>query len=120
MRALLIALIFAVGTACQATAAEFEKGQELYSSYCAECHGADGKAGQGYGTPIWGEGTLIKKFATAKGLFEYLQFLMPFDDPSKITDEQRWTIISFMLAEHGAIERGKAVDPSNAAEIVIP
>lgn len=120
MRAVFIALIFAAGTACQAAAQEYEKGQELYKSSCAECHGADGKAGTGYGTPIWGEGTLIKKFTTAQGLFEYLQYLMPFDDPSKVTDEQRWSIISFMLAEHGAIERGKAVNPANAAEIVIP
>jgi hypothetical protein len=44
----------------------------------------------------------LSKFATTKGLFEYLQMLMPFDNPSKINDEQKTAIVAFMAVMHGA------------------
>ena len=51
--------------------------------------------------PIWGPGQDIKKFQTAKGLFEYLQMLMPFDDPNKIGDVEKTAITSFLMVKNG-------------------
>jgi len=93
-----------------AAAEQFKKGEELYKEHCALCHGADGRKGQGYDTPIWGPGTQIQKYATSKGLFEYIQLLMPFDDPLKVNDEQKWAILQYMLANHGAISRDQKTD----------
>jgi hypothetical protein len=53
------------------------------------------------------------------GLFEYNQMLMPFDDPSRLTDEQKWAIVAFLLASHGAIPATAEVGASGAAGIAI-
>jgi len=66
------------------------------------CHGVNGRDANVFPRPIWGPGADLSKFSTTKGLFEYLQMLMPFDDPSKINDEQKTAIVAFMAVQHGA------------------
>ncbi len=99
--------------------AQVREGARLYAEACAICHGQDGRRGAGYQTPIWGEGAQIRRFETAMGLFEYNQMLMPFDDPSRLTDEQKWAIVAFLLASHGAIPATAEVGASGAAGIAI-
>ncbi len=53
--------------------------------------------------PIWGPGHDIGKFGTAKGLFEYLQMLMPFDDPAKLDDRQKTAVTAYMLVRNGTL-----------------
>ena len=113
-------LLMAAGATGQtALSPQVAEGQRLYAEYCAACHGEDGRRGAGFQTPIWGERTQIRKFSTAFGLFEYNQMMMPFDDPAKLTDEQKWAIVAYMLANHGAIARDATLDPGRAAEITI-
>jgi mono/diheme cytochrome c family protein len=100
--------------------AQINNGRALYAEHCAQCHGADGKRGAGFQTPIWGQGTMIgTKFGHAQGLFEYMQMLMPFQDPSLLTDEQKLAVIAYMLSHHGAIPRSGEVTASNMAGIPI-
>ena len=56
--------------------------------------------------PIWGPGHDIAKFGHAKGLFEYLQLMMPFDDPSKLNDSQKTAIVAYMLVQNGTLRPG--------------
>jgi cytochrome c len=95
------------------------QGKALYGEFCTQCHGADGKRGEGFQTPIWGSGTQISKFETAQALFEYHQMMMPFNDPTLMTDDQKWAVVAFLLANHGAIKPGDSVSPANAAAIAI-
>ncbi|MFN3449122.1 MAG: c-type cytochrome [Roseococcus sp.] len=113
-------LLLAAGAAGQpGLSPQIAEGQRLYAEHCALCHGADGRRGEGFQTPIWGERTQIRKFNTAFGLFEYNQMMMPFDDPSKLSDEQKWAVVAYILANHGAIARDATLDPARAAEIAI-
>ena len=125
MRALLLAapvlgaaIPLALG-AGPAPSPQIAEGARLYAEHCALCHGADGRRGEGFQTPIWGERTQIRKFNTAFGLFEYNQMLMPFDDPSKLTDEQKWAVVAYILANHGTIPRDATLDPAQAKNIPI-
>jgi mono/diheme cytochrome c family protein len=114
----------AVAMACLSPAAAQEspqiaQGKTLYGQFCTQCHGADGKRGEGYQTPIWGPGSLIAKFENAQGLFEYHQMLMPFNDPALMNDEQKLAVVAFLLANHGAIGQGDSITPANASSIAI-
>lgn len=61
--------------------------------------------------PIWGPGHDIGKFGTAKGLFEYLQLLMPFDDPSKLNDQQKTAVAAYILARNGSLAASGSLPP---------
>jgi len=79
-------------------------GAQLYQKNCALCHGAKGRDATVFPRPIWGAGHDIGKFANAKGLFEYVQLLMPFDDPTKIDDAGKTAIVGYMLVRNGSLK----------------
>jgi cytochrome c len=114
-----LAIVASAATGQPAVSPQIAEGQRLYAENCAACHGEDGRRGVAFQTPIWGERTQIRKFGTAFGLFEYNQMMMPFDDPTRLTDEQKWAIVAYMLANHGTIARNATLDPATAATVRI-
>lgn len=114
-----LVLVAAAATGQPALSPQVAEGQRLYAENCALCHGEDGRRGAGFQTPIWGERTQIGKFSNALGLFEYNQMMMPFDDPTRLTDAQKLAITAYMLANHGAIARNATLDAGNAATVQI-
>lgn len=112
-------LVVAAPTAF-AESPQVAEGARLYAETCAICHGAEGRGGQGYPNPIWGDGAQIRKFAHAQGLFEYNQMLMPFDDPTKLDNDQKWAVVAYILANHGVMAREQEIDPAQARGIAIP
>jgi len=111
--------VSATQPAAAARGSQAALGAELFAKHCSLCHGADGKRGAAFQTPLWGPGTQIAKFGTAQGLFEYNQMLMPFDDPTKLNDEQKWAVTAFLLASHGALPANQALGPANAKTVPI-
>ena len=100
--------------------AQIVRGSTLFKEFCQLCHGADGQKGEGFHTPIWGPQAKIgSKFENVQALFEYMQLTMPFDNPKKIDDKQRWDTIAYMLAKHGTIKSADTLDPARAASIPI-
>lgn len=94
-------------------------GKQIYAQLCTLCHGADGKRGEGFQTPIWGKGSLIAtKFGNAKAMIEYMQ-TMPFNDPNLINDAQRLAVTAYVLAQHGAIPVSAEITPQSAASVSI-
>ncbi|MCM0019469.1 MAG: c-type cytochrome [Tagaea sp.] len=114
-------LAFALLAAFPAAAdqAQLDRGRAIYAEYCALCHGADGRRGQGFQTPIWGPQTQIPKFQNALGLFEYNEVLMPFDGPDKIDEAAKWAVTLYLLVNHGAMRAGQTLSRANAAQIPI-
>jgi mono/diheme cytochrome c family protein len=113
--------LIAYGSASRATgpSRQVQEGKALYEQACKLCHGADGKRGEGFQTPIWGVGSLIaSKFGNAQGLIDYMQ-LMPFNDPASLTDEEKLSIVAFMLSNHGAIPDSGTIEAAKAASIPI-
>lgn len=99
---------------------QVKQGAALFKEHCAKCHGADGRGGEGYGNPLWGEGGVIKKFKTAAELYEYNQLMMPFDNPVAVNDKEKLAIVAFILANQNAIKRNDVIDTSRAKIIKIP
>ena len=98
--------------------AQVLSGAALYQQHCALCHGAKGRDATVFPRPIWGPGHDISKFGNAKGLFEYMQLLMPFDNPAKIDDVAKTAIVAYMLVRNGNLKPGESV-PNGGNQIVI-
>ncbi|HZF80823.1 MAG TPA: c-type cytochrome [Rubrivivax sp.] len=93
-------------------------GAKLYQQHCALCHGAKGRDAAPFPKPIWGPGHDIAKFGNSKGLFEYVQLLMPFDNPAKIDDAAKTAIVAYMLARNGTLKPSASL-PSGRNQIAI-
>lgn len=114
----LVALAGAVPSLAQ-DSAQVAAGKEVYAQFCTLCHGVDGKRGEGFQTPIWGQGSLIaSKFGNVQAMIDYMQ-IMPFNDPALINDTQRLAAIAYVLANHGTIPRSGEIAPQGAAGIPI-
>jgi mono/diheme cytochrome c family protein len=100
---------FAYAGTMASSPALIAKGKASYATNCAMCHGENGRDAAAFPRPIWGQGQDIKKFQTAKGLFDYLQMLMPFDDPNKINNQQKTSITTFMLFKNGDVAANKSM-----------
>jgi mono/diheme cytochrome c family protein len=87
------------------------QGAKLYQEHCALCHGPKGRDASVFPRPIWGSGHDIGKFGTAKGLFEYVQMLMPFDNPAKIDDAAKTAIVAYMLVRNGNLKPDSSMAP---------
>ena len=98
--------------------AQVLSGAALYQQHCALCHGAQGRDATVFPRPIWGPGHDIGKFGNAKGLFEYVQLLMPFDNPAKIDDAAKTAIVAYMLVRNGNLKPGESV-PSGGNQTAI-
>ncbi len=98
--------------------AQVLSGAALYQQHCALCHGAKGRDATVFPRPIWGPGHDIGKFGNAKGLFEYMQLLMPFDNPAKIDDAGKTAIVAYMLVRNGNLKPGDSV-PSGGNQTAI-
>jgi len=113
------ALVAAPSLPAFAESAQITEGARIYAEACAVCHGADGRGGAGYPNPIWGDGAQISKFSHAQGLFEYNQLLMPFDDPTKLDNDEKWAVVVYILANHETIAREDEVSRDEASSIEI-
>ena len=98
--------------------AQVLSGAALYQQHCALCHGAKGRDATVFPRPIWGPGHDIGKFGNAKGLFEYMQLLMPFDNPAKIDDAAKTAIVAYMLVRNSNLKPGDSV-PSGGNQTAI-
>jgi cytochrome c len=103
----------------QPESAQLRMGAKVYAENCAMCHGDQGQGGAAFKFPIKGAGHQLARFKTALGLFEYNQLLMPYDDPGKINDEQKWAVTALMLDRSGLLPAGVVLGPDNARTIEI-
>jgi mono/diheme cytochrome c family protein len=103
----------------EAGSEQFRQGRAVFAEACAICHGETGQGGPGYANPIWGDRAQIAKYRTAQGLFEYHQMLMPFDDPMRLSDDAKWAVTLYVLANHGTMPRDATLDAQNAGSVQI-
>jgi hypothetical protein len=45
---------------------------------------------------------------------------MPFNDPTLLTEEQKWAVTAYVLANHAVLNRGDTLDPAKALQVTIP
>ncbi len=118
--ALALAAAGAHSVHAQAESAQVRHGAQLYAQHCALCHGANGEGGAAFKTPIFGPGHQLSKFKTALGLFEYNQMLMPFDNPARISDQDKLAVVAFQLHRSGLLPPGAVIEMAGTAAIPIP
>ncbi|MGH6770065.1 MAG: c-type cytochrome [Xanthobacteraceae bacterium] len=108
------------------TAAQNERGEELYSGACSHCHGSRlNGAGQPDQppSPAIARATFLRKWAgqTVAALFTYVRTKMPPDNPGSINDQQSIDAIAHMFAVSNMPAGDKELppDPKALAGIVI-
>jgi cytochrome c len=85
------------------TQAQSERGEELYSGACAQCHGLSlngaGQADQPP-SPAIARATFLRKWdgKTVAELFTYVHKTMPTDNPGTLTEQQAIDAIAHMFA----------------------
>lgn len=99
------------------TEAQVARGDEVYGSTCAACHGAEGEGGTG--PAILGAGAPLRGYQTAQGLFDYVSRVMPFDDPGSLSDEEYWDVVAFLLNEQDLLDEGEGPVSADTADQII-
>jgi mono/diheme cytochrome c family protein len=75
-----------------------QKGQKLYATQCASCHGSDLSGGES-APPLAGAGFLSNWTGLTVGdLFERTRVSMPQNDPGKLSRQQNADILAYMLS----------------------
>lgn len=115
LAALFIAAIAAAQPPSSALSPQMQRGADLYQKHCALCHGVEGRDGTVFPRPIWGPGHDLRKFNSARGLQDYLLLLMPFDDPAKMSDDEKLAVTAYMLMRNGDLQPGQAITAAQAA-----
>jgi len=91
------------------------QGEDLYQTYCAPCHGADGqgldliiaKPGPLWGPRSWNDGAGAARIWTLAG---YIRYAMPLVEPGSLTDEQAQLISAYINSHDRPVYRDKASD----------
>jgi mono/diheme cytochrome c family protein len=102
------------------------RGEKIYASTCAGCHGEKGEGTEDRPAFI-GENALPEKpraeaqsrkteLHTAQDLFEYIKSDMPPIAPGSLSDDEVWALVAFQRRSSGAPVRGD-LGPQNAASI---
>jgi mono/diheme cytochrome c family protein len=101
------------------SAAQAQRGQQLYGAQCAQCHG---KAMEGtIGTPLTGEG-FLSNWSTRPlaDLIDKIQKTMPFERPGSLTREQSIDLGAYIL-QGGKFPPGQSeLSDSTLTRIVFP
>ena len=80
------------------TSGQAKRGEALYQSNCASCHGTALNGGESAPPLTGGEFTSNWNGLTLGDLFERIRVSMPADSPGKLTREQDADILAFMLS----------------------
>jgi len=73
------------------------RGEELYGSTCAVCHGSDG-GGTAVAPPLWGDGSFSigAGMARLRTLAAFLRHNMPLDRPGSLTDQDAFDLAAYV------------------------
>lgn len=104
------------------------RGEALYASGCAGCHGERGEGTDGRPALI-GENTLPLappsgaetrkgEMKTAADLFAFIKSDMPPIAPGSVPDDEAWAIVAFLVKERGKAPAGGAeIGPRSASTV---
>ena len=80
-------------------------GQKAYDAYCASCHRAGFQA------------SVVARYRTALGLFQYLRAAMPPGNPGRVPENSTYDIVAYMLSKAGLLKEGQTVSADTAQGI---
>ncbi len=80
-------------------------GQKAFDAYCASCHRAGLQA------------SVVKRYRTALGLFQYLRTAMPPGNPDRVPEKSAYDIVAYLLSKAGLLKEGQSVSADTAQGI---
>ena len=111
----------------------YERGAAVFAAQCATCHGVKG---EGLATNPRLVGAEPRDFSFARDpkipktignywpyattLYDYINRAMPFTAPGSLPSDDIYSLVAFLLAENGIIERNQAMDAASLARIHMP
>lgn len=115
-------------TAFAYTAEQAEKGKQIFSKQCAECHGAGGEGGvvpdeyKDYAgmkvPPVVGKG-MLPHMKTAGNAYAFIKSHMPLQKPGSLSEEEALNIVAFDLMANGVKSDGKPLTAESARKIML-
>ncbi len=110
-----------------------EQGAKVYAENCASCHGEklEGNAATGIGGDklIGGRGTLATKtpvktvesyWPYATTLFDYVKRAMPFSSPGSLSDDQVYSVVTYIFSEAKIIKPTDVMDAKTLPKVQMP
>ena len=104
------------------------RGQAIYASQCASCHGATGIEGP-RDRLVGGQGTLatskpIKTIGSywqyAPTIYDYIGRAMPFTAPGNLKPDEVYSLVAFLLNRNGVIDAGQIIDARTLPLVKMP
>ena len=111
----------------------YERGASVFAAQCAACHGPKGE-GIAPNPRLIGpeprdfsfgrDPALVKTIGNywpyATTLYDYINRAMPFTAPGSLPPNDVYSVIAFLLAENGVVDRGTAMDAKSLPRVVMP
>jgi len=120
--------VFANGEGLPPGSGSAARGEKIYASLCAGCHGDRGQGGSAM--ELVGDRSLLATEYPDRGiavywpyaptLFEYIKRAMPPDKPYSLGDNEVYSVIARVLELNGLIEAGREVDAAVLSALQMP
>lgn len=112
----------------------YAEGARLYAAKCALCHGAKGeglaiypaligsepKAGASFADDYRLKHTIGNYWPYATTIYDYIGRAMPLTAPGSLTPTEKYSLVAFLLAENGVIDRGAVMDARSLPAVRMP
>ena len=122
------------GAGLPAGRGSYPRGAEVYRQRCASCHGAQGEGMPGspalvgrepadFSFARLGPGTtrtIGNYWPYATTLYDYINRAMPFDAPGSLAANDVYSVVAYLLAENGIIEKTRVLDARALPAVVMP
>lgn len=111
----------------------YERGATVFAQQCASCHGARGEGMAANPRLIGAEPrdfsfaldpklpkTIGNYWPYATTLYDYINRAMPFTAPGSLPPSDVYSVVAYLLAENGIIDRAQTMDPVSLPRVHMP
>jgi mono/diheme cytochrome c family protein len=123
------------GAGLPAGRGSYARGVQVYAQQCASCHGPKGEGTQPPNARLIGgpeprdfsfgrdpkQGKTIGNYwPYATTLFDYINRAMPFNTPGVLPANDVYSVVAFLLAENGIIQKTETIDARSLPRVKMP
>ncbi len=104
------------------------QGKQVFSDYCAACHGDNGQGGI-KDRLVGGQGTLASDMPVktvgsfwpyAPTLFDYIRRAMPYPTPGALSADETYAVTAYILSLNGIVAADGKLDKASLPKIKMP
>lgn len=112
----------------------YTRGAQVYAAQCASCHGPKGEGGPppaskliaveprdfSFGNDPKLSKTIGNYWPYATTLYDYINRAMPFANPGTLKPDDVYSVVAYLLAENGIIERSAVMNARTLPQVRMP